>query len=357
MAGFTMTSAAPQAPISGSLPFAQMGNNVSFPTDLGSLGSHYASAYNNALAMNSSNYSNILAGYQQTMAGQTSAQDAIKAGYTGLYNDVLGGLANQGQTQREQINRDYAAHLGQQSQQLIDRGLGNSTVQSSVARGLGLDQAFAGNALEEQVARQRADYASRLGLSGLDYANTANMQNTAQANNQLGWMNSVMSPYPDANMYSQLAQQYGMTAEAAKWRDQLTRNRYPGNPPAGSTLSGVYGTHFPTGFSGGEPGGGVQLGAGSGGGGGGFGNVAGGIGAYISPGQNLGFSDAVPRDYSGYGGAASSAAQAAYGAIPDYSGYGTAAYNAGLQGLGVDPYSGSYEQPASDYNLPYGDIG
>lgn len=273
--------AVPQAAgIAGALPFGGMAANATMPTDLASLGSHYANAYTSALGMNTSNYTNILAGYQQTRAQQTAAQDAIAGGYTQLYNDVLGQLDSQGSTQRTNINRDYAANLGRTSQQLIDRGLGNSTIQSSVNRGFEYDRALAGNALNEQVARQYADYASRLGTAGLQYRDQANMQNTQLAQNQLGWMNSVMAPYPDAGMYSQLAQQYGMAQEAARNREELRNNRPPLGAPVGATLSGSYGTHFPKGFAGGEGGGYVQLGGG-GGGGGGYGNVAGGIGQYL----------------------------------------------------------------------------
>jgi hypothetical protein len=274
------------AGIAAGLPFGAMGANATLPHDLASLGTHYANAYNSALAVNSSNYTNILAGYQQTRAQQVAAQDAIAGGYTGLYNDVIGQLGQQGAGQRAMINRDYAAQLGRQSQQLIDRGLGNSTIQSSVERGLEFDRALAGNQLNEQVARQYADYASRLGLAGLDYRDRANMQNTQLAGRQMDWMNSVMAPYPDAGVYAQLAQQYGMAEEAKRNREQMAAGGGRQTMPAGMSggLSGVYGTHFPRGFSGGEAGGAVQVG----GGGGGYGNVAGGIGAYVNPGQNFG---------------------------------------------------------------------
>ncbi len=295
----------PQSGIAGGLPFGSMGQNASMPTDLASLGTHYASAYNSALAMNSSNYTNILAGYQQTLGQQTKAQDAIAGGYTDLYNNVLGQLGNQGQTQRNQINRDYASGLGRAGQQLIDRGLGNSTVQSSVNRGFEADRAMAGNALNEQVARQYADYASRLGTAGLDYRNQANMQNTGQSNRQLDWMNSVNSPYPDAGMYSQLAMQFGMADEAAKNRDAFNRgNGRISGPPMGGGMGGFYGNHFQKGFAGGEGGSGVQLGGGGGGGGGANGidgRQAIGLGAYYTPSspQMGGIND--PFSYENYG--------------------------------------------------------
>lgn len=330
-----------QSGIAGALPFDAMGANATLPTDLNSLGAHYGSAYRSALAMNSSNYTNILAGYQQTLAQQTKAQDAIAGGYTGLYNDVLGQLGTQGQSQREQINRDYAANLGRGSQQLIDRGLGNSTVQSAVERGLEKDRAFAGNALNEQVARQNADYMSRLGVQGLQYRDAANMQNTQLAGRQLDWMNSVNAPYPDAGMYSMLAQQYGMAQEARDNRDQFSKGGGRMTNPAGvgGGVGGVYGRHFSDSLSDGGAGGYVQLGGG--GGGGGYGNLAGGIGSYISPGQDFG---------GGYAAAADPYAQSAL-SIEDFMAQDGGDYgfdNFGNHGPGVaDPYA--YGGYAAEY--------
>ncbi len=336
-----------RAPIAGNLPFDRMATANFLPTDLASLGRHATETYSNALAMQSSNYSNIIAGYGQTMAQQTSAQDAIAGGYTNLYNDVLGQLGNQGDAQRSMINRDYAANVGRSSQQLIDRGLGNSTVQSSVNRGFEFDRALAGNALNEQVGRQYADYASRLGQAGLDYRDRANMQNTGQSNRQLDWMNSVNSPYPDAGMYSQLAMQYGQADEARRNREAFAAGGGPAwGGGAGGTRSGTYGNHFQKGFSGGEGGGYVQLGGGGGGGG------------YVSPpmgyndygGQQPPMLDYSPGSYSDIytnDGAASYFDQATAGAVDQMNtpSYFDQAYNSV-----VDPYSyenyGQFVSPA-----------
>jgi hypothetical protein len=205
------------------------------------LGAEYTASYNTALKQNQSMYDSILAGYKGTQARQMSAQEAIKGGYTGLYNDVLGQLAGQGQEQRQQINDDYATAVGKGTQSLIDRGLGNSTIMSSVARGAEFDRARAGNDLSERLGRQNADYMSRLGLSALDYSNAANQQNTNLDLNQYNWMNTVTAKYPDANLYARLAEQQGMADEAARMRDEM-RGGYAGNPPPSGTVSGTYGS-------------------------------------------------------------------------------------------------------------------
>jgi hypothetical protein len=186
-----------------------------------SLGSSYAGSYNNALAMNQANYANILKGYQDTLAGQTSAQQAIQSGYTDLYNNVLGSIAGVGQSQQTAINDQYARATGALSQQLTDRGLGNTTVAPNLQRGVEADRAKASNDLAGTIAQLRASYMSQLGQAGLGFGERAYGQNAALAQNQLGFMNSVNSPYPDAGLYSQLAQQYGAVGEADKDRAQF----------------------------------------------------------------------------------------------------------------------------------------
>ncbi len=175
----------------------------------------YGSAYANALNLNKSNYSNILQGYQNVLSGQMSAQKGLQAGYTGLGQDVLNDIQGIDASQRQAIADQYAQQRGAASQGLISRGLGNTTVQNAVDRGLALDNSKANIALSNQTAQLQAGYRSQLGLAGLNYGNQANMQNTALAGQQLGFMNSVNSPYPNAAAYAALAQQRGMIGRGA----------------------------------------------------------------------------------------------------------------------------------------------
>src|SRR6185436_14194491 len=182
--------------IGGNLPFSGGGKD-------------YASAYNAALQMNSTNYNNILAGFQQTAAQNQQVQQGIQAGYNRLEGDVLGGIQGIDLAQRQAISDQYARDRGKASQQLINRGLGNSTVQSAIDRGLIYDREKANVALTGQTQGINAQYRSQLGLAGLDYASRAAAANTAQANQQLQWMNSVNAAYPNASMYAQMAQMKG----------------------------------------------------------------------------------------------------------------------------------------------------
>lgn len=200
-----------QSPITGALPWGGgSGASAIYGAaggDPGAVANAYGSAYNNALAMNQSNYNNILAGYQSTMATQTSAQDAIKSGYSDLYNNVLGKINSIGQARTDAINNASARQQGMQDQQLINRGLGNTTVQASVNRGIEGDKQQALTQLSDDQAKMSGDFMSQLGLAGLGNQQRGLENQTGLAQSQLNWMNSVSAKYPDAGFYSSLAAQ------------------------------------------------------------------------------------------------------------------------------------------------------
>lgn len=195
--------------IGGDLPWGGGGAGAMAAKTPDQLAASYAKSYNDALAQNARNYQNILAGYQQTLAQQAAQQNAVQQQYANLYNDVIGGVQGIGQARNQDILDRHAASVGQQSQQLIDRGLANTTVQQAVTRGLGYDRDKALNENAERIAGIRAQYGSQLGLAGLNYAGQAAQANTALANRQLDWMNSLQAAYPDAGLYAQMAQAYG----------------------------------------------------------------------------------------------------------------------------------------------------
>jgi hypothetical protein len=273
--------------IGGALPFGSGGASMDFSGSPAGLASSYAGAYNSALGMNAANYQNILQGYQQTQAAQTSAQDAIQGGYTGLYNNVLAGIQGVGQSQAQAITDAYTQQSGQAAQGLISRGLGNSTVANSVQRGISLDQSKAQTALANQIAQLYAGYQSNLGLAGLNYQNQAAMQNTALNSQQLGWMNSVNAGYPQAGMYAQLAQMYGQGQQGAADRDMMFGG---GSGAMGATMGG--GGRGTTGYTPGGTGGATGR------------PTPGTFGGGVSSGSALGGSgtiQAIPGNYTGMG--------------------------------------------------------
>lgn len=284
----------------------------------------YDQAYTSALAQNQALYDNILTGYQTAAAGQRSAQEALAAGYPqlagrvraglgeaaaagqagydrllgenrfisswggealgNLYNRqrdidsryqslqdaVMGDISRIGGAQAMTNQENYLRARGAADDDLTSRGLGNTTVRSSVMRGVEFDRARAGNELAERMAGLNAQYRSSLGLAGLSFRERAGQMqneqerlnqrfaleanaapqmaalaareraagqmagydaqigmaglnqdarnieaNTALAGRQLDWMNSVTAAYPDARAYQQAAQFAAMQAAGA----------------------------------------------------------------------------------------------------------------------------------------------
>lgn len=238
--------------IGGSLNFAGGGAGLFSglsgdpATAMANLGPNYANAYESALSMNQQNYGNILTGYQQTMANQNQAQQKIQGGYGQLDTDVQGLIAGTDQAQLQANQDQYAANMGNMNQSAISRGLGNTTVTDALARGINLDKSKADTNTRNQFAQLQAGYKSNIGLAGLDYANQANLQNTALSGQQLGWMNSVTAPYPSAGQYGQLASQFGAAQQSAAnqkaFQDQLSKLQNASKPGVTPGLNAGGGT-------------------------------------------------------------------------------------------------------------------
>jgi hypothetical protein len=201
----------------GSMPI--LGNVLSAfglaQTPAQQLNQQYQTAYGQAALNNQQLYENILAGYQQTMGNQNQAQGGIAAGYGALGGQVANTLGFGGtpwgvaQPAATAIANTYQQQLAQNQANLTSAGLGNTTVVGAMGSGAAqqAQQAYAG--LGSQLAQTYAGYQANLGQAGLGYLNQATMQNTALANQQMQWMNSTASPYPNAQQYQQQAQQAG----------------------------------------------------------------------------------------------------------------------------------------------------
>lgn len=118
-------------------------------------------------SQNLSNYGNILDTYNRTNNQITNAMPGITAGYGALNTQVQGMIQGVDRSQRQAIADAYAKQSGQMSQSMISHGLGNTTVQGSMQRGLTLDKQKADIALSNQMAQLQAGYSSQLGMAGL----------------------------------------------------------------------------------------------------------------------------------------------------------------------------------------------
>jgi hypothetical protein len=203
--------------------------------------------------MNQQNYNNILAGYQNTETSNRNAQGRIIVGHQNLEANVLGSIAGIDRSQRQDIADQYAKNIGTSSQDLINRGLGNSTIQSSVGRGMLYDKAKSDIALTNATQGLNAQYMSQLGLARLGYENQAAQQNTQWAGKQLDFMNSVNAGYPDPRTYAMLAQMKGQSGGGGGVGSGATTMGGAVKSPLGGgggypTMGGVsYGNSFGTG--------------------------------------------------------------------------------------------------------------
>jgi hypothetical protein len=169
-------------PILGSNPFVQAGAmNFQNPSAM------YSSAYNAAAATNSNLYRNIMSGYG-TMFGN----------FQGLQNQVMGLLAGTNRANIQDIANRFSALSGQQSQQMIDRGLGNTTIQQSAQQGIARSRAQETTRSRGMFGQLQASTLSNLGLASL-----------GAQQNQLNFENSIMAPYPDPGIFAQLAMRQG----------------------------------------------------------------------------------------------------------------------------------------------------
>lgn len=301
--------------IGGNLAFG--GGSFCFTNPMGS----YQSAYCSALKANQSNYNNIIAGYQGLMGSQVGAQQGITQGYQDLQRNVLGTICGIQQSQMNAIQCQYTKGNAQAQQQAINSGLGNSTVLSSLQRGVCAQKSLATTQVQNQFAQLKAGYMSQLGLACLNYQNQANMQNTALGDQQLQFMGKCVNiPYPNAGMYA---------AQANANRSMFGSGGGGGGGSSGPMPRNNFGNMTSrAGHLGGNPSYGCGYGGGGGGGYGGFGSspVYGGSVPYTPPPNGIGSGFYAPPGSFDQGGSPGSF----FGSIAQgfaggcYSGYGGA---------------------------------
>lgn len=113
---------------------------------------------------------------------QTGGGNNIQRGYDELMRSVMGNIQGTDASQRQAIQDAYRAQQGQVTQQMLNAGLGNTTVAGTMQRGPMLDAQKANIALSNQMAQLMAGYQSQIGGAKLGYLNQLNQQNVAQQN-------------------------------------------------------------------------------------------------------------------------------------------------------------------------------
>lgn len=177
----------------------------------------------------------------------------------GTYADVLAQVQNVGDVARQRAQQDALRLQGRSEQDLIDRGLGNTTIRSSVQRGIASDAELNQQQIDEQQALLRSGVMERGAQS--------NIQTTGMLANMIEGRNDVA---PDLGLYSQLLQAAAQNAN----RTPVTANVGATSPALGlaESLRSKFGTAGGGGGgSSGSPSGSFQPATGGGGGGGGSG--------------------------------------------------------------------------------------
>jgi hypothetical protein len=144
----------------------------------------YNSAYQNAASINQQLY-----GQFQTQA------NSIQNQYAALNRNVMRRMAGSNRANMMDIANKYTAMSGQVSQQMIDRGLGNTTLQFQAQRGVAQDRAHETTRSRNMYAQLMGNMQAQIGQAGLQ--------------SQQGLLNSMLqyvsAPYPDPSVYAQMA--------------------------------------------------------------------------------------------------------------------------------------------------------
>ncbi len=262
-------------PLSINLPWQALAGQANMLQGLGgnpqqamaALGQNYSNAYQGALNLNANLFSGIQTGYE-ALRGQLDKQyQDISGGYEKLYGDVLGKIAGTNQTNLTDIDTSYAAQAGKASQDMVSRGLGNSTVQQSIQRGIELDRQRARTASQNSFAQLQAQYMNQIGQGGLQARQQGAQTGAQLGQNQLNWLNTIQAPYPQAGAYQDLAKMYGAAMQGQQDRQAMQQLMPQGGGGTftrggvGGVVSGAGGNTLPfgpkmnygTGMYGGSP--------------------------------------------------------------------------------------------------------
>ncbi len=177
----------------------------------------------------------------------------LQGAYGQLNRAVQRRLAGSNRANLQDIADQYTAMSGQMSQSMIDRGLGNSTVQDAMQIGLGASHAKERTRSENMFAQLQADYMAKIRGAGLQARERGMDATTSIRQAGLGFLSSMTPAPPDPGTYFAMSQALG-------------QGQMPGQLPSGPGASppqGPTGGHIPAGLF--APSYGVEGGGGGGG--------------------------------------------------------------------------------------------
>jgi hypothetical protein len=108
------------------------------------------------------------AGLMDIVKQLQAAQDKANKANESRYQDILGLYGNLGQAGLARIGQQETQAQAKGTQDLISRGLGNTTITSAISRGIASDAELARQQLQESVAMQKAGVMERRTDQGPD---------------------------------------------------------------------------------------------------------------------------------------------------------------------------------------------
>ena len=162
----------------------------------------YADAFASANAANEARYQAILGGYGTRESIFRGALKNINKGY----DTLIQRQANVGDSQRLDLQDQYARAFAKAKLSSLSRGLGNSTLYDAAQRGVNSDLARAKIALEDSLSREYIDiYGKKLGF--MERGNLFGLSGILK--DKLDFMERKQELGPQAALFAQLAEMEG----------------------------------------------------------------------------------------------------------------------------------------------------
>ncbi len=154
-------------------------------------------------------YLDTLQGYKDREAAYSNNYANNIAGWENLYRTQ----GQYGDSERLRLNQDFGRQLGMSQASMVSRGLGNTTVLDSAARGINYDRANASLTLNDQLLQRQNQIAQgELGYMGQYQQGLAGIQG-----DRLGWMGGVQQNTQAQNFQGAMQEnQYGQQQELNK---------------------------------------------------------------------------------------------------------------------------------------------
>jgi hypothetical protein len=181
--------------------------SVGGPTDLsrGGLLANYNANWQASRNANQDLYNRTAAGFDQILAGQKGDLAGVSNEYRQRQKAVMAGLTGANEANERDIQLKFADLLGGSMQNLADRGLGNSTITSSVQRGFGQSMADALTRSRNDFATSIANMRSQWGMAALAQKQQAALANSGLATQQAtSLLSNTNVGYPDMGAYAQM---------------------------------------------------------------------------------------------------------------------------------------------------------